>query len=129
MRGALVIGVAGLLAGCAGGGMLPSRSLSGASGSIAWEVRDVARNAAKGGWDYTIVFTERAGVPIQFHRQEVGAFAGNAAIRPPANGPLSRSLGRHEKLRLPLWSAGPDAGEASLVEEYQTARKRIVEGL
>ena len=40
MRVALVIGLAALLAGCAGGALVPSRSMSGQSGSIAWEVRE-----------------------------------------------------------------------------------------
>ena len=44
MRVALVIGLAALLAGCGGGALVPSRSVSGQSGSIAWEVRGVARN-------------------------------------------------------------------------------------
>jgi hypothetical protein len=47
MRVALAIGLAGFLAGCAGGTLAPSRSVSGQSGHIAWEVRDVARNAAQ----------------------------------------------------------------------------------
>jgi hypothetical protein len=43
MRVALVIGLAALLAGHAGRALAPSRSVSGQSGSIAWEVRDVTR--------------------------------------------------------------------------------------
>ena len=39
MRVALVIGLAALLAGCAGGALAPSCSVAGQSGSIAWEVR------------------------------------------------------------------------------------------
>ena len=42
MRVALVIGLAALVAGCAGGALAPSRSVSGQSGSIAREVRGVA---------------------------------------------------------------------------------------
>jgi hypothetical protein len=66
MRVALGIGLAAPLAGCAGGALVPSRSVAGQSGSIAWEVRDVARNAAQGGWDYDVVLTEQAGVPVRF---------------------------------------------------------------
>jgi hypothetical protein len=40
MQRMLVIGLAALVTGCAGGGIVPSRSLSGRSGAIAWEVRD-----------------------------------------------------------------------------------------
>ena len=72
MRVALAIGLTGLLAGCAAGTLAPSRSVSGQSGNIAWEVRDVARSAAQSGWNYDIVMTEQAGVPVRFQRQEVG---------------------------------------------------------
>jgi hypothetical protein len=111
MRVALVIGLAALLAGCAGGALAPSRSVSGQSGSIAWEVRDVARNAAQGGWDYDVVLTEQAGMPVRFQRQEAAVFVGAAEIRPPTGAPFSRSLGRHDKVRLRLWNAGSEAGD------------------
>ena len=73
MRVALVIGLAALLAGCAGGALGPSRSVSGQSGSIAREVRDVARNAAQGGWDYDVLLTEQAGVPVRFPSAQAAA--------------------------------------------------------
>ncbi len=111
MRVALAIGLAGLLAGCAGGALAPSRSMSGQSGSIAWEVRDVTRNAAQGGWDYDVVLTERAGMSIRFQRQEVAVFVGDAEIRPLTGAPFSRGLDRHDKVRLRLWSAGSEAGD------------------
>jgi hypothetical protein len=115
MRGVLAIVLAGLLAGCAGGGLAPSRSLSGQSGSVAWEVREVKRNAAQGGYDYSVVLTERAGVPIRFQRQEVGAFVGDAAVRPLAGAPFSRGLESHDKVRLQLWSAGSEGDETKLL--------------
>ena len=111
MRVALAIGLTGLLAGCAAGTLAPSRSVSGQSGNIAWEVRDVARSAAQGGGDYDIVMTEQAGVPVRFQRQEVGLFLGNAEIRPLTGAPFARSLDRRDKIRLRLWNAGSEAGD------------------
>jgi hypothetical protein len=111
MRVALVIGLAALLAACAGRALAPSRSVSGQCGSIACEVRDVARNAAQGGWDYDVVLTEQAGMPLRFQRQEVAVFVGDAEIRPLTGAPFFRSLDRHDKVRLRLWSAGSEAGD------------------
>jgi hypothetical protein len=111
MRLMAVAALAGLLGGCAGGTLAPSRSQSGAAGGVSWEVRDVVRNAAQGGWDYSIVLTERAGIHIQFQRQEVGAMVGDTVIRPFTAAPFVRDLGRHEKFRLRLWTAGFDGDE------------------
>jgi hypothetical protein len=111
MRLALEIGLAALLAGCAGGALAPSRSVSGQSGGIAWEIRDVARNGAQGGWDYDLVLAERAGIPVRFERQEVTVFLGDTQIRPLTGAPFSRSLDRRDKVRLRLSSAGPEAGD------------------
>lgn len=115
MRRVLVIGLATLLAGCAGGSLAPSRSLSGTAGGIGWEVRDVVRNPTQGGWDYTIVLTERAGIPVHFQRQEIGTLTTDTTARPLEGAPFSRSLDRHDKLRLRLWSAGPAGDESTFM--------------
>ena len=122
MRVALVIGLAALLAGCAGGALAPSRSVAGQSGSIAWEVRDVTRNAAQGGWDYDVVLTEQAGVPVRFQHQEVTVLVGDSETRLPAGTPFSRNLDRHDKVRLRLWSAGSEAGD----ETKLLVRRRFI---
>ena len=121
---ALVIGPAALLAGCAGGALAPSRSVAGQSGSIAREVPDVARNAAQDGWDYDVVLTEQAGVPFRFQRQEVALFVGDSETRPLAGTPFSRSLDRHDKVHLRLWSAGSEAGDVRLLDPSAQAAAR-----
>ena len=120
MRVALGIGLAAPLAGCAGGALVPSRSVAGQSGSIAWEVRDVARNAAPRAWDDDVVMTEQAGVPVRFQRQEVAVFVGDSETRPLAGTPFSRSL----KVRLRLWSAGSEAGDVRLLDPNAQAAAR-----
>jgi hypothetical protein len=50
-------------------------------------------------------------VPVRFQRQEVAVFVGEAEIRPLTGTPFSRSLDRHDKVRLRLWSTGSEAGD------------------
>ena len=114
MRGLLVIVLAGLLADAPAGARaipLPVRPIR----QRGVEVREVKRNAAQGGYDYSVVLTERAGVPIRFQRQETGAFVGDAAVRPLTGAPFSRGPDSHDKVRLQLWSAGSEVDETKLL--------------
>ena len=102
-----VVGLVMLLAGCATSSALPPRagSASGVSDGVACEVRDVVKNSTRGGWNYTVILTEQAGIPIQFEREEFGTFVDGAVVRSPTGWPFQRRLGPRETLRLPLWSS------------------------
>jgi hypothetical protein len=115
MRRALVLGVVMIaLVACASTPSTPAVA-SGVSDGVAWEVRDVVRNAARGGWDYTMVFTERAGIPVTFEREEFGGFVGGTVARGPSSTAFTGRLGAYETLRLRTWSSVSGLGGARMI--------------